>query len=127
MDLLWPDLGRRAASNNLRSALHAAREVFNAYSGHRYLASEDGWLALCPDSPLWVDVDAFVRTATARLAKDPAAYRAALELCVGELLPEKRYEGWAETRREGLRQLHLTRMLRAPRLLFSKPTAIRML
>src|SRR5215207_7057119 len=25
MDLLWPDLGRRAASNNLRSALHAAR------------------------------------------------------------------------------------------------------
>ena len=112
----------------MRSALHAAREVFDAYSGHRYLASEYGWLALCPDSPLWVDVDAFGRTAaTARLAKDPASYRVAIELHAGELLPEDRYEGWAETRREGLRQLHLTRMLRAPRLLFSKPTAIRML
>jgi DNA-binding SARP family transcriptional activator len=42
MGFLWPGLVRRAASNNLRSALHDAREVFNAYSGHRYLASEDG-------------------------------------------------------------------------------------
>jgi hypothetical protein len=38
-----------------------------------------------------VDVDALVRT-TARLAKDPAAYRVALELYAGELLPEDRYE-----------------------------------
>ncbi|MGH3105876.1 MAG: hypothetical protein ACRDM3_01630, partial [Rubrobacteraceae bacterium] len=25
MDLLWPDLGKKAASNNLRQTLHAAR------------------------------------------------------------------------------------------------------
>ena len=25
MDLLWPDLGKKAASNNLRHTLHAAR------------------------------------------------------------------------------------------------------
>ena len=73
-------------------------------------------------------VDAFGQAAaTARLAKAPASYRAALWLYAGELLPEDRYEGWDEIRRGGLRQLHLTRMLRAPRLLFSKPTAIRML
>jgi DNA-binding SARP family transcriptional activator len=108
MDFLWPGLGRRAASNYLRSALHAAREVFDAYSGHRYLASEYGWLALCPDSPLWVDVDGFGRTAaTARLAKDPASYRVAIELHAGELLPEDRYEGWAETRLTSLSLLLL--------------------
>src|ERR687893_944204 len=33
VDALWPDLGRRAASNNLRQALHTARQ------------------ALVPDSP----------------------------------------------------------------------------
>src|SRR5215218_8233888 len=27
MDVLWPDSGRRAASNSLRSTLHAARRV----------------------------------------------------------------------------------------------------
>ena len=73
-------------------------------------------------------VDAFGQSPPpARLAKAPASYRAALWLYAEELLPEDRYEGWDEIRRGGLRQLHLTRMLRAPRLLFSKPTAIRML
>src|SRR5215218_7251739 len=41
MDLLWPDSGRRAASNNLRSTLHAARNVLDPALGSRYLASED--------------------------------------------------------------------------------------
>ena len=116
MDLLWPGLGRRAASNSLRRALHAARVVFDADAGHRYLASDDGLLALCPERPPWVDVDAFERAAaTARHAKDPAAYRAAIELYAGGLLPEDRYEGWAETRREGLRQLYLALLLEVAR------------
>ena len=29
MDLLWPNLGRKAASNNLRGALHAARQALD--------------------------------------------------------------------------------------------------
>ena len=49
------------------------------------------------ESDLWVDVDAFEEAAaTARRTKDPAAYRAALDLYGGELLPGDRYEGWAE-------------------------------
>src|SRR5215213_10323271 len=56
MDLLWPDSGRRAASNSLRKALHAARGTLDQAAGSRYLASEDESLVLCPSGDLWVDV-----------------------------------------------------------------------
>ena len=59
MDLLWSDSGRKAASNSLRSTLHAARKVIDPAMGSRYLASEDESLVLCPEGDLWVDVDAF--------------------------------------------------------------------
>src|SRR5918996_1135214 len=41
MNLLWPDLGRKAASNNLRRVLHAARKVLDSATGSLYLASQD--------------------------------------------------------------------------------------
>src|ERR687889_1990204 len=41
MDILWPDSGRRAASNSLRKTLHAARKVLDPVTGASYLASED--------------------------------------------------------------------------------------
>src|SRR5215210_2419704 len=81
MDILWPDLGRRAASNNLRQALHAARKTLGPAEGSHHLASGDESLVLCPGGDLRVDVDAFEEAAaTARRVRDPAAYRAALEL-----------------------------------------------
>jgi len=40
-------------------------------------------------------------------AKEPATYRAALELYEGDLFHEDRYEQWTEGRREELRQLYL--------------------
>src|SRR5829696_4270286 len=108
MNLLWPDSGRRAASNSLRSTLHAARNVLDPALGSRYLASEDESLVLCPGGDLWVDVDAFEEAAaTARRFKEPATYRAALDLYGGDLLPEERYEEWTEGRRDELRQLYL--------------------
>ena len=56
MDLLWPDLGRKAASNNLRQALHAARKALDATgTASRYLTSQDESLVLCPKGDLWVD------------------------------------------------------------------------
>src|SRR5215207_1668985 len=92
MDLLWPEANRRAASNSLRSTLHAARNVLDPAMGSRYLASEDESLVLCSGGDLWVDVDAFEQAAaTARRTKEPATYRAALDL-YGELLPGDRYE-----------------------------------
>jgi len=108
MDLLWPDSGRKAASNSLRSTLHTARKVLEPAIGSRFLASEDESLVLCPEGELWVDVDAFeLGAATARGAKEPATYRAALDLYEGDLLPEDRYEEWTEGKREELRQLYL--------------------
>ena len=110
MDLLWPDASRKAASNNLRQTLHAARRTLSSdpATGSRYLSSEGESLVLCPGGPLWVDVDAFEEAATAaRRSREPAAYRAALDLYAGELSPEDRYEAWAEGRRLGLQQLYL--------------------
>jgi predicted ATPase/DNA-binding SARP family transcriptional activator/DNA-binding CsgD family transcriptional regulator len=109
MDLLWPDSGRRSASNNLRSVLHAARKVLDPNIGFIYLASEGKSLALCPEGDLWVDVDAFeAALATARRTREPAVYRAALGLYAGELLPDDRYEDWAEDRRWELRRAFLS-------------------
>ena len=66
-------------------------------------------VALCPEGQLWVDVEAFESAAAAaRRSREPAAYRAALDLYTGELLPEDRYEAWAEEKREELRRLHHT-------------------
>lgn len=110
MDLLWPDLGKKAASNNLRQTLHAARRALrlDSASGSRYLVSEDQSLVLCPGGNLSVDVEVFEQAAeAASRARDTAAYRTAIELYAGELLPEDLYEEWAEGRRDGLRQTHV--------------------
>jgi DNA-binding SARP family transcriptional activator len=101
MDLLWPELGLRAASNNLRQALHVARRTLHPDPeiASRYLSVSGEQLLLCQEGQLWVDVDAFEEAAdTARRSKDPAAYRVVIELYSGELLPEDRYEEWAESR-----------------------------
>jgi predicted ATPase/DNA-binding SARP family transcriptional activator/DNA-binding CsgD family transcriptional regulator len=114
MELLWPDLGMRSAANNLRGVLHAARRTLEPATAtpSRYLRLLGEELVLCPDGPLWVDVDAFAEAAqTARYSREPAAYRAAIELYTGELLPEDRYEDWAEERRRELRTTCLILLL----------------
>jgi FtsP/CotA-like multicopper oxidase with cupredoxin domain len=79
MDALWPELGKRAASNNLRGALHAARKVLDPTAGSRYLAFQDESLVLCPEGELWVDVDAFEETVKpVHRSREPTAYKAAL-------------------------------------------------
>jgi len=111
MNLLWPDLGRPAASNNLRQALHTARRTIepDLSAAFLYLGLRDEQLALCPEGKLWVDVDAFEdAAATARRSRDPTAYRTAIELYAGELLPGDLYEEWAEGRRQELRQTFLS-------------------
>jgi predicted ATPase/DNA-binding SARP family transcriptional activator/DNA-binding CsgD family transcriptional regulator len=117
MDILWPDSGRRAASNNLRKTLHGARKVLDPDAVSRYLVSEDESLVLCPGGNLWVDMEAFEEAAAAaRREQSPAAYRVAIELYAGDLLPQDRYEEWAENRREELRQSHLALLIELARL-----------
>ena len=120
MDLLWPNLGRKAAANNLSQALHAARRALgpdDAQAASSYLASQGEQLVLCPGGELWLDVGAFGEAAaTARRSREPTAYRAALNLYAGELLPRDPYEEWAQIPREGLRQLFLALLVDLGRL-----------
>lgn len=109
---LWSGCGRgwtRRRANNLHYALHVARRTLEpsalANTASSYLTLRGDLLALCPDGLLWVDVEAFEHAAaTARRSREPAAYRAALELYVGDLLPEDIYEPWTEEKREQLRR-----------------------
>jgi predicted ATPase/DNA-binding SARP family transcriptional activator/DNA-binding CsgD family transcriptional regulator len=115
MDLLWPDLEAAPATNNLHRTLYSARHVLEPQvpaADSCYLRLRNEQLELCPEGSLRVDAEVFEEAAaTARRARDPAAYRAAVDLYAGELLPEDRYEGWAEERREGLRQTYLSLLL----------------
>jgi predicted ATPase len=98
MDLLWGDREPAAAANNLNQAVYVARRTLAPAS----IEVRDDVLALVAD----VDVDRFtVAAADARRAPTASAYRAALSLYGGELLPENRYDDWAAGRREELAQL----------------------
>ena len=111
MDTLWPNLGRRKASNNLRQALHSARKALHTdqEAARCLLASSGERIALCPDGELWADTEAFEAAARGALrTKEPRAYEAALDLYTGELLPEDRYEDWTEAPRARLRKIYLS-------------------
>ncbi|MBV8993536.1 MAG: hypothetical protein JO287_07520, partial [Pseudonocardiales bacterium] len=63
---------------------------------------------LCPDVDTTVDVERFENLARRAIAtEDAATARQALSMYGGELLPDDRYEAWAEQRREQLRLRHL--------------------
>ena len=104
----------KAAANNLRYALHNARRIL----GHTpntaswCLPLRNGLITLCPSGELWVDVEGFDEAAkTARYVRNLPAYEAAVELYGGDLLPEDRYETWAEERRKALRGTYLALLL----------------
>jgi predicted ATPase len=99
MDVLWPEREPLAAANNLNQVVHAARRVLGAGA----IEVRDELVRLHAA----VDVDEFERGAAhARKARSPGAYRAALAVYAGELLPENRYDDWAAGRREELEDLH---------------------
>jgi DNA-binding SARP family transcriptional activator len=111
MEALWPSATKNAAANNLRQTLHAARRTLSADPavGLCYVASEGEQIALRPDAGLWVDAHAFEDAAReANREQEPAAYEAALDLYAGELLPEDRYEEWAEDPRARLRSVYIS-------------------
>ncbi|MEU5539848.1 BTAD domain-containing putative transcriptional regulator, partial [Streptomyces sp. NPDC020362] len=111
-DLLWPDLDRTAASNNLHQVLHAVRRALaSTGAAGDVVVLRDDLVLLGPDGGVRIDLDAFDEVA--RRASDSgrtADYRAALALAAPDLLPEDRYETWVseaavtlETRRTALR------------------------
>jgi predicted ATPase len=98
MDVLWRDRGPAAAANNLHQAVHVARRALDASA----IELRDEVLHLTAT----VDVDVFeLAAADARRTRTAAGYHAALLLYGGELLPENRYDDWAEARRHELTEL----------------------
>ena len=99
MDVLWRDRDPASAANNLNQAVHVARRALGA----NVIDVRDELLVLAAR----IDVDEFERAAAdARKAGAAGAYRAALAVYAGELLPENRYDDWAEERRSELAELH---------------------
>src|SRR5215212_3707475 len=116
MDVLWPDLDEKAQANNLRYALYHARHTLalasDSDTASRLLALRGELIELGAEGSLSVDVEAFEEVArTARGSRDVGAYRVALDLYAGDLLPQDPYEAWAEERREGLRGMRLSLLL----------------
>src|SRR5262245_59080812 len=98
MDVLWRDLAPAAAANNLHQAVYVARRAL----GPDAVEVRDEVLTLSAE----VDVDLFEQTASAaRRMRPSAGYRAAVSLYGGVLLPENRYDDWADERREELAAL----------------------
>ncbi|MEV6056894.1 BTAD domain-containing putative transcriptional regulator [Streptomyces sp. NPDC052107] len=105
-DLLWPDLDRGAASNNLHQVLHAVRRALaSAGTPDDIVVLRDDMVLLGLGGGVRIDVDeldAAIRQAMS--SGTEADCRAALALAEGELLPEDRYEAWVTEAAEALRR-----------------------
>src|SRR5262245_49198991 len=88
IDVLWPELDPAAGIRRLSKALHFARR---ALAGGQVRLRDD-LLSLGADD-LWVDIDAFEEAAR------QGDTEGALALYTGDLLPENRFDPWAEPRR----------------------------
>ncbi|GAB2816997.1 BTAD domain-containing putative transcriptional regulator [Lentzea nigeriaca] len=118
IEFLWPDLEWDAGLNQLRKTVHAVRDVLDPDRREGFLLSGEQ-LGLRRDA-VWVDVAAFeTAVLVARGSGTPAAYREAIGLYRGDLLPEDRYEDWVLAREGPLRAefvalaVELARMLEA--------------
>src|SRR3954469_11993897 len=113
-ELLWPDRAPEAAANNFHQALFVARRALEAAGAEASagLPLRDDMLALFPGGGGEVDVDVFeAAVVRARETGAPSDYGAALALYGGELLCEDRYESWASSRREAVREAQLGLLL----------------
>ena len=103
IEALWPHLTPQAGAANLRKAAHQARQALGREDA---VVLGAGRVVLLPSAE--VDVERFCRLAKAALSRrDPAAAEEAAEACTGVLLPDARYEEWAQSDRERVRSLHV--------------------
>jgi DNA-binding SARP family transcriptional activator len=111
IDALWPDLSLDEAAPRLHKAAHFARKA----AGDDAVVLRGESIALFPDQDVVVDAAQFEATAVEALRDgDDAQLHEALDRCVGDLLPEDRYEEWADGPRRRIHQLRtdLLRRLR---------------
>jgi predicted ATPase/DNA-binding SARP family transcriptional activator len=110
IEALWSGVDLAAAGNSLYQILHFARHTLQPNLPRRkspaYLRLHDDIIVLGPSGQVHVDVTDFEAAASAaRITKGRSAYRAALDLYAGDLLPDDVYDEWAAARRDGLQQL----------------------
>ncbi|MET0789578.1 MAG: BTAD domain-containing putative transcriptional regulator [Cellulomonas sp.] len=103
-ETLWPDHDRAAAANNLHQALHAARRALgSAGGGPELLRLHDDVLTLGHPGAVRTDVQDFEAAARTALAAGRAEdCQAVLDAFPAELLPEDRFEDWADEHRRRL-------------------------
>jgi predicted ATPase/DNA-binding SARP family transcriptional activator len=111
-DELWPELELEAAANNLHQTIHLVRRALDPTGVERVILVKNEILSLQPLGGVWIDVDEFEEAAAnARRTRALDDYRAAVDLYTGDLLPEDRYEDWAASRRDALRETYLTLLI----------------
>jgi DNA-binding SARP family transcriptional activator/pimeloyl-ACP methyl ester carboxylesterase len=111
IDSLWPELAPEAGGANLRKAAHHARAALGAKDA---VVLRQERVSLWPSVDLHVDAERFESRAEAALrAGDADACADAAALYGGELLPDERYEEWAEEPRRHLRALYVRLLRRA--------------
>lgn len=119
MESLWPDLDIEPAANNLRVAMHRARqrlEDAGAPAG-RFLTRQQDDVVLGDPADVLVDVQEFSDAAQrAWLNDDPVLTQAAAARYTGDLLPEDLFEDWATHRRTDLRISYMALLARLAQL-----------
>lgn len=105
IDFLWPEADAASGANNLYRTLHALRRTldngFGLGAAEATFTFEDGVLTLTES--VWVDVHEFEKLAT---QTSIASLQSALDLYVGDLLPDDPYAEWTLGPRDQLRRLH---------------------
>jgi DNA-binding SARP family transcriptional activator len=105
IDLLWPDEPPSDAAPKLHKAAHFARK---AAGRHDAVVLRNDVVQLFPTAVLTIDALVFDELSRRALSsRDATVARAAIDQYAGELLPDDRYEEWADERRELLRLRHL--------------------
>ncbi len=105
VDEFWPDSSPEAASSNLRSSIHAIRQVLGEDGGELILA-DGASISVRPEPDVWVDADAFEAAVTdlRSVAEPGSLLEQAAGLYAGDYLPDDLYEDWTVERREALRR-----------------------
>jgi DNA-binding SARP family transcriptional activator len=102
IEAIWPGISRDAGGSNVRKAVHFARR---ALGGEAAIDVRAGSIELWPAGEITTDVERFeAATARALSGHDAEAFRSAVELYDGDLLPDDRSEPWSEERRAVLRE-----------------------
>ena len=110
MDVLWPDLAPDAARANLHKTATLARQTLGSKES---VVLRGDVVTLWPSADVTVDVLAFEDEGRDALRSgDPDACAEVARRFGGELLPDERYEEWAQEPRERAQALYLD-LLRA--------------